>query len=268
MRKLFLSIFIFATFTLGIEVQKPRVYKNDHNISSWMMSEKLDGIRGYWDGSQLLTKNGNIIHTPKWFTKNFPPFELDGELWSGRDDFEFVQSTVLDENPSKNWRKITYNIFEAPNAKGDFLQRLETAKEWFIKHPNDHVKIIKQIKCRDEAHLQSFLKKVVKLNGEGVIVKDPKQGYHTGRSPYILKVKKTYDMEGIVTGHNLRQNGTLKSLVVKLENGVVFNLGGGFTKTQRDNPVKVGETVTFKYYGFTKNGKPKFTSFLRVRKAE
>jgi DNA ligase-1 len=45
-------------------------------------------------------------------------------------------------------------------------------------------------------------------------------------------------------------------------------LGGGFKKEDRLNPPKIGEFVTFKYYGFTKNGKPKFASFLRVREVE
>ena len=92
------------------------------------MSEKLDGIRGYWNGEKLLTRKGKIINAPKWFVHNFPPFELDGELWSDRKNFEFIQSTVLDKIPSKSWKRITYNIFEVPNEKGSFSSRLEKAK--------------------------------------------------------------------------------------------------------------------------------------------
>jgi DNA ligase-1 len=55
------------------------------------------------------------------------------------------------------------------------------------------------------------------------------------------------------------------SLTLKLENGVIFKLGTGFTDLVRNNPPVVGATVTFKYYGFSKNGVPKFASFLRVR---
>jgi DNA ligase-1 len=75
-------------------------------------------------------------------------------------------------------------------------------------------------------------------------------------------------MEGIIIGYNLRDDKTLKSLVIKLSNGVVFNLGGGLSDEQRKNPPKIGKMVTFKYYGFTKNGKPKFASFLRIREVE
>lgn len=55
---------------------------------------------------------------------------------------------------------------------------------------------------------------------------------------------------------------------MKLKNGIIFNLGGGFSNKERLNPPKIGETITFKYYDLTKNGKPKFASFLRVRKKE
>ena len=89
------------------------------------MSEKLDGIRAYWNGKELLSKNGNKIYAPNWFTKDFPPFELDGELWTRRDDFESIQNIVLDTNPSSKWEEITYNIFEVPNEKGNFDKRLE-----------------------------------------------------------------------------------------------------------------------------------------------
>jgi DNA ligase-1 len=267
MFKLLLPLLLYYSFAVSFEVQKPQIY-DDQNISGWLMSEKLDGIRGYWDGKEFYSKNGNLLNVPKWFTKNFPPFRLDGELWSKRDDFEFIQSTVLDETPSKGWEKITYNIFEVPDAIGDFPTRLQKAKEWFAQHPNKHINIIKQIVCKDEQHLQNYLNEIIALKGEGVVIKDGKEAYHTGRSPYILKVKKVQDMEGLVIGYNYDKKGKFKSLKLKLDNGVIFNLGGGFKDIERLNPPKLGKIVTFKYYGFTKNSLPKFASFLRVRKEE
>jgi DNA ligase-1 len=260
-----LLLFITFVFSLAFEVQKPKTY-DEQNISGWVMSEKLDGIRGYWDGKKLYTKNGNLINTPKYFTKNFPPFALDGELWSKRDDFEFIQSVVLDDIPSDDWKKISFNIFEVPNTQGDFAKRLHKAENWFEKNPNNSVKIIPQQVCKDQEHLQQYLEKIVTLKGEGVVVKDPIKNYHTGRSSHILKVKKVLDMEGEIIGYNYKDdNKTLKSYQIKLQNGVVFNLGGGLSDIQRVNPLNMGKIVTFKYYGFTKYGKPKFASFLRVR---
>ena len=237
----------------------------DQNVTGWMMSEKLDGIRGYWDGSAMYTKSGKRLFVPSGFTKNFPPFALDGELWSRRQDFEAIQSEVL--RHGGKWKGIGYNIFEVPTAKGGFIQRLNAAREWFRHHPNPHVMIIKQTVCTSPQHLNEFLDAVIAEGGEGVMVKDPALGYVTGRTASLLKVKKAHDMEGTVIALTTNKNtGELKSLTLELDNGIRFSLGNGFTDQERENPPPVGSIVTFKYYGFTKNGKPKFASFLHIRK--
>jgi DNA ligase-1 len=266
--RIFLLIFIFLNLH-SQELQKPKIYdKSKHNISNWYMSEKLDGIRAYWNGKELLSKNGNKIYTPNWFTKDFPPFELDGELWSKRDDFENIQNIVLDTNPSAKWEEITYNIFEVPNTSGDFAKRLEKINSWLNKNPNKYIKIIPQKVCKSEIELDNFLKELLKQKAEGIIIKNPKLEYFVGQSDDILKVKTFYDEEGVVIGLNYSKEGKFKSVKLKLNNGIVFNLGGGFSNIQRLNPPKVGDIVTFKYYDLTKNNKPKFASFLRIRDKE
>ena len=54
------------------------------DVSLFLVSEKLDGVRAYWDGKVLRTRNGNTINAPGWFTDGFPDRALDGELWIGR----------------------------------------------------------------------------------------------------------------------------------------------------------------------------------------
>jgi len=267
-----LYFFLILAFTLNLnatELQKAKTYDNKrHNIDGWMMSEKLDGIRAYWNKKELLSKNGNKIHAPSWFIKSLPNFELDGELWTKRDDFENIQNIILDKNPSEKWKEITYNIFEVPNEKGNFQERLKKLKLWLDNNPTTFLKIIPQTICKNKEHLNEYLEKLILLKAEGVIVKNPKLPYFEGRSSNILKVKKFHDMEGEIIGFNYNNN-KLKSLIVKLKNGIVFNLGGGFTNKQRLNHnFKISDMVTFKYYSFTKYGKPKFASFLRVRKKE
>lgn len=264
--KLLLLILLIQSSINSLEIQKAKNYNNNQNISGWLMSEKLDGIRAYWTGKELLSKNGNKIFAPTWFIKNLPDFKLDGELWTKRDDFENIQNIVLDETPSLDWNKITYNIFEVPNQKGNFLQRLEVIKNWQKQKQIKHLKIIPQIVCKNEEHLNSYLEELVSKKAEGVIIKNPDKEYFTGRSDEILKVKKFYDMEGLVIGHNYNDKKEFKSLKLKLENGVVFNLGGGFSDKQRLNPPKLGQIITFKYYDLTKNGKPKFASFFKSKR--
>jgi DNA ligase 1 len=261
-------IFLIIINLYSIELSKPKIYESQkHEIKNWYMSEKLDGIRAYWDGEKLYTKNGNIIYAPIWFTKNFPKFKLDGELWTKREDFGNIQSIVLDKNPSLKWEEITYNIFEVPNAKGNFHKRLSIIENYLKINTNKYIKIIPQIKATNQEHLESYLEELINKKAEGIIIRNPNMDYFYGRSDQILKVKKFHDDEGIVIGKNYKE-GKFKSLIIKMTNGEIFNLGGGFSDEERLNPPKLNDQITFKYYGFTKNNKPKFASFLRVRKRE
>jgi len=251
------------------KLQKPEVYHSDDDVIGWVMSEKLDGIRGYWDGARLQTRQGRILHPPAWFVQNFPSFELDGELWSKRGHFEFIQSTVMDQEPGKEWAKITYNIFEAPNSEGDFYLRMDKVQKWFEANRNPQVRVIPQVRVESKNHLVGFLNEIHSKGGEGVIVKNPLMPYHTGRSPHVLKVKKFQGMEGVVTAVNEgkgKYKTMMGSLTLALDDGTVFKLGTGFTDQTRKNPPPIGTVVTFKYYGLTRNGIPKFASFLRVRR--
>ncbi len=263
--KYLLLLYVFLTLhaTSDLPLQHAKIYKNQ-NISTWVMSEKLDGIRGYWDGDAFYTKGGKRLSPPLEFTQGFPPFGLDGELWTKRQDFENIQSQVL--AVGSRWEGISYHIFEVPNAKGGFLQRLKKARAWFKIHSNQNVKIIPQYHCPDKKSLNTYLEQIIAKGGEGVMIKNPNLPYTAGRTSTMLKVKKAQDMEGIVVGINWHtDNKHLKSLILKLKNGVEFKLGNGFTKSQRLNPPSVGANVTFKYYGFSKYGKPKFASFIRVK---
>jgi DNA ligase-1 len=259
------SISFISIFCNAIELQKANTYNEKHSISGWMMSEKFDGIRAYWNGEKLLSKNGNIIYAPKWFTKDFPSFKLDGELWTKRNDFENIQSIVLDKTPSPMWNQITYNIFEVPNIKGNFRKRLNKIIKWQKINKNSYIKIIEQIECKNKQDLENYLNKLVNLKAEGVMIKNPSLEYFVGRSSNILKVKKFKDMEAEVININYK-NGKFKSLVLQLDNNIIFNLGNGFSKDEKKNHPKIGDIVTFKYYNLTKFGKPKFASFLRIRK--
>lgn len=250
-------------------LQHANTYTGSQDVAGWLMSEKLDGIRGYWTGKQLFTRQGRVIHAPPWFTENFPPFALDGELWRKRNDFAFVQQTVLDAVPSKNWREITYNIFEVPGADGDFPARLDKAGRWFDVYPATHVRIIEQIGCQGTDHLDAFLGSIESMGGEGIVIKDPSLAFQAGRSAHVLKVKNFSDMEGTVIAYNPGKGhfeGLLGSLTLRLENGIQFKLGTGFTLAQRKSPPPIGASVTFKYHGFTRNGVPRFASFMRVRR--
>ncbi len=245
-----------------------KTYNKTKSVVGWVMSEKLDGIRGFWNGRQLLTRGGKIIHTPDWFIEHYPPFAIDGELWTKRGDFEHISSIVRRKIPDKRWNQITHQIFEVPNQTGGLLDRLKILRDYLRIHPNSPIRIIEQHFITQQIQVKQFLHKITQQNGEGLVVRDPKIAYQTGRLNSALKVKKYLDSECVVKkilpgkGKYIDKIG---SLVCKTKNSGVVRIGIGFTDAQRANPPTIGSTITFKYYGFTKKGKFKYPVFLRIK---
>ncbi len=263
MIKLLLLLIPFLLFATKPKLLLLNVYK-DQNISGWVVSEKLDGIRAYWDGEHLISRGGEIIHAPEWFTKEYPPFPIDGELWSRRKDFEHISSIVRDKVPSQEWREIKHYIFEVPNAKGGLFERLALVKPY----EGRSIKILSQKVIKNKKELTLYLKKVETLGGEGVVVRDPKAPYIAKRTSKALKVKSFLDTECEVIRQipgKGKYKGLLGSIECKLKDGTRFKIGSGFSDEERRDPPQVGDIVTFKYQEMTKYHKPRFPVFLRVR---
>ncbi|MFT7004970.1 MAG: DNA ligase-1 [Sulfurimonas sp.] len=237
-------------------------YTQDTNVTSWYMSEKLDGVRAYWDGEKLISRGGKVFAVPSFFTKAFPKHKLDGELWSKRGDFSNISSITNKKKPHDGWKILTYNIFEVPQAQGNLLQRLENVKT------TQYIKVIKQIKVKNKKHLDEFLKSVEKKGGEGVVVRDGSLNYYTGRDNNSLKVKSYVDEECEIVAYNKgkgKYENAVGSLSCKMKNGKVIKIGSGLSNQQRNNPPKIGAIITFKYYGLTSKGNPRFPVFLHER---
>ena len=128
--------------------------------------------------------------------------------------------------------------------------------------------MIQQTLIKSPAILQQHLAHIEELGGEGLIIRKPDALYAAGRSAEILKVKNYQDEEAVVIAHlpgKGRNEGRLGSLLVEMDNGMRFKIGGGFSDAERDSPPPVGSVITFKYYGKYQSGTPKFPSFLRIR---
>ena len=76
------------------ELMLPQTYDESVDVSGWLMSEKYDGVRGYWNGQRMLSKNGKQFFPPAEFTRDLPPFPIEGELWGGRGTFEKTVSRI------------------------------------------------------------------------------------------------------------------------------------------------------------------------------
>ncbi len=244
-------------------------FKSGMDVTQFLVSEKYDGVRAVWDGKSFISRAGNPINAPAWFTKNFPKTALDGELWLAHGQFDALSSAVRKDVPvDAEWRGVSYMVFELPNAEGTFEARAKRIIE-IVKQANiPHLKAVKQFRVKNETELKSQLKKTVAAGGEGLMLHRADAAYVTGRSDALLKLKPLYDAEAKVIAHIAgkgKYKGKLGALLVETPEGIRFKLGTGFSDAQRANPPKIGEVVTYTYRDVTQKGKPKFASFLRER---
>lgn len=239
--------------------------------ADYLVSEKFDGVRALWDGRRLRFRSGRDVGAPAWFLARLPPQPLDGELWLGRGRFEelsgFVRRSVPDD---AEWRQIQFMVFEAPDAPGPFADRARQIQEMVAAARWPQLVAVAQFRVADRAALQRRLDEVVRGGGEGLMLHRADAPYATGRSDALLKLKPLLDAEAVVRAHlpgRGKHEGRLGALRVVSPDGRQFVIGTGFSDAVRRDPPPVGATITYTYRGLTRNGLPRFASYLRVREA-
>ena len=279
--RIIFALLVLLNFAFSFDLLRLSEFK-DQNVSGWLASEKLDGVRAYWDGENLLSRQGKKLNAPSSFTKNFPKFALDGELYAKELKFEEIQASVMDKLPDeKAWSRLKFHIFDMPEASGGLLARLEVLAKFLKNEPNQNLIIIKQIKMRDNAHFLKFAESIIAKGGEGAVVREPNAPYERKRSKNALKFKKFKDAECEVISinkgsgkyANFAGSLTCKALGGKDDKkragepkeGTIFKIGSGLSDKNRQEPPKIGSIITYKFQNLTSNGKPRFPIFLRVR---
>lgn len=242
----------------------------DPDPRGWLISEKLDGARAWWDGSRLRFRSGLPISAPAWFTAGLPAYPLDGELWLGRGRFEQLSGIVRRQQPvDADWRQVRLMVFELPGADGSFAQRAAQIRQRAAQQPaSSPWRAVEQFELPTRQALRSRLEEVLNAGGEGLMLHRADAPYETGRSAALLKFKPLQDADALVVAHlggQGRHAGRLGALKVRTSEGKEFLLGTGLRDEQRDRPPPVGSVVTFTYQGTTAQGIPRFASFLRVR---
>ncbi len=243
-------------------------WDNVADLTGWWMSEKLDGVRAYWDGARFVSRLGNEYHAPDWFVASLPRVPLDGELWAGRKKFQRAVSIARRQDRSSAWRELTYVVFDAPAAEAPFEQRLELVKEQLEAHRSAHARWHPHERCTGLDHLRAELARVEALGGEGLMMRQPGSRYEIGRSWTLRKVKTFHDAEARViayVGGAGRHDGRLGSLQCDMPDGTVFNIGTGLSDAERNDPPPIGSIVTYRYQELSDDGVPRFPSYVGVR---
>ncbi|GAA5891497.1 hypothetical protein JCM6882_004492 [Rhodosporidiobolus microsporus] len=266
----------------------------------WWVSEKLDGVRAYWDGqSTLYTRTGNVINAPASFLAHLPRgLTLDGELFLGRDRFDETSGIVRTKVPGVEWGGIRYLVFDIPSM-GDspFESRQAKLESLFplappsilaassIAHATAGVKeeelveegkggggvvwAVRQERCGGWEDLRERLRGVKELGGEGLMLRQPLSPYIPRRSSTLLKVKTFHDAEAVVVGYEPgkgKYEGMCGALVCEMQDGRTrFSVGSGLTDERRGEPPAIGATITYRFQDLTKAGVPRFPTFVGER---
>lgn len=259
----------FAATAATPSLMLANVYRANIPLADYWVSEKYDGVRGYWDGAQLWTRGGERINAPAWFTAGWPTVPMDGELWAGRGQFSTAVSTVRQQTPvDAAWQKMHFMVFDLPAHGGTFDERIPALNTLVDTLALPWVQPVPQTKVANHAALQARMRQTVKAGGEGLMLHRGASLYKGARNDDLLKVKPHEDAEARVVAHVPGQGkyeGMLGALLVETDTGQRFKLGTGFTDTQRRDPPPIGAWVTYRFRDVNPSGVPRFASFLRVR---
>lgn len=237
-------------------------WNGDTDPTGFWASEKLDGHRAWWTGKEFISRGGNTIKAPSWFTEGLPEIALDGEIWAGRGKFERVGS-IHSKRPHE-WKFVKYAVFDAPEAGGPFEKRLLVAINAVKNAPNAFA--IPFWKVKSAEHLREELDKVVQAGGEGLMIREPGSLYVKERSSTLLKVVPKYDAEAFVIGHvEGTRPGLCGSLDVVTPDGRRFKVAG-LSEFYARKPPPIGTKITYSYRLLSAEGIPRPASFVRIRK--
>jgi DNA ligase-1 len=145
--------FLMLAGTFDPEVNDP---------TGWYMSEKLDGMRCFWDGgisiglpagvvpyantavsggehisTGLWSRGGKVIHAPAWFTEDLPRnLFLDGELWNQGTSLQDIVSITRAHSKDEEWAKLYYKVFDNPSPNQFLRAGRVHILDWEAQLPN------------------------------------------------------------------------------------------------------------------------------------
>lgn len=246
----------------------------------WVMSEKYDGQRAIWTGTDLISRNGNRIEIPDWFREILllSPYKLDGELYFGRGTFNLTGLFRSANITDKLWDRVKYLVFDVPDTTLNcgLTERLDLAKEAVSlmerRSPSLPVEVVKYIPVRSREHIDLFFKEITDAGGEGLVLRNSVTRYEFGQSSNFLKYKPHCDSEAEIIGYNPGKGkyaGMLGSFLVRMvENPrITFSVSGITDQVRRNYKEShpIGTIITVNYTEVSKSGKPRFPQYKGIR---
>lgn len=149
-----------------------------HRLSGMFVSEKLDGMRCFWDGgvsrglptrqvpfanidkdaryveeiqaTGLWTRYGKAIQAPDWWLNSLPKVPLDGELYMDFGKRQDLMSIVKKLEPGDDWSDVKFYVFDSPpidsilrpgliNAGTLFKKEIGDCNQWWRERSDGHI---------------------------------------------------------------------------------------------------------------------------------
>ena len=123
-------------------------------------------------------------------------------------------------------------VFDAPGmTQADFKTRYRKLREVIGNCKSHYIELLEHRLCKARDYLADEMERIIRLGGEGVMIRKPDSLYERKRSDKLLKVKKFDDAEAKVIGHEEgtgRLVGLLGAIRVREKSGLEFKIGSGF----------------------------------------
>ena len=189
------------------------------DLAGWLMSEKLDGVRAYWDGRQFLSRQGNLFHAPDWFVEGFPDVPLDGELWIDRKGSNGRSASCGGRTRATSGPRCGSWSSTPPRPPAGSRSAWSTWRRCWPAGPPKFARRHEHLQCEDVECLRAELARVEALGGEGLMLREPGSRYKSGRSMTLLEGEELPRCGGAVMGirpARASDQGRLGALLARL----------------------------------------------------
>ena len=264
-------------------------YSGKFSESIKYIQPKLDGIRcnfSLFNGNiQAISRTNHPFFTVEHIKRvlqpildEYPTLHFDGELYnhSLHDDFNKIVSLVKKEKISEEQRVeieslVRYNIYDMwddDNPNLTFSERNEIINNLCCNL--EYIDIVNTFTIKNEEDVESYFTMFTNNKYEGAILRLDTP-YEHKRSKNLLKYKKFDDAEFVILDIcEGKIRGHAEYAVIQLPNGNSCKATFSMTdeecvKVLKDKDNLIGKLGTVKYFGYTNDGKLRFTIFKAVR---
>lgn len=258
-------------------------YKED---TTFVVTQKLDGFRAVVEVNNgkvvsIKTRKGKTIdglaELSNDIEANINPslghFVFDGELlledpenkWTSGERFQRTGQMISTDGECVGigfhiFDALPFDEFQGGVSKENYITRRKNYLETFAS--GKLVRTVPVLGTSDIKGIPAWSDYATERGFEGVMLNDPNAKYETKRTKGLLKVKKMHTADLQVVGFEEaidgKNRGSLKSLIIQLDENNTFNVSSGLTEEQREDiwnnqEQYLGKIVEIKYFEETTN---------------